>query len=319
MINRGYSLPLQRVVTDFGADISFCQVPEKVKEHYGIDVAASTVRRITERHARAFFEQPDLRKALIAIGGARAIIAEADGSMVPIVQSDPDALDKRKNKTLQWKEAKICLAHCHESTEIAYGGTFSGGVMEAGREFHHCVVAAGFNATSPLHAVGDGAQWITLQIEEHFGARGHYLVDFFHACEYLAAAAEACSTEKKVWMEQQKSALKSNRSSAVLAALLPHIEPHAIEDKDAPVRRAHRYLQNRRSQLDYQGAIEKKLPIGSGEIESAHRYIIQQRLKRPGAWWTPDNVDFMLALRLARANRRWGNYWKHVEEEKCAA
>ncbi len=54
-----------------------------------------------------------------------------------------------------------------------------------------------------------------------------------------------------------KSALKLNRSSAVLAALLPHIEQHAIEDKDAPVRRAHRYLQNRRGQLDYQGAIEK--------------------------------------------------------------
>jgi hypothetical protein len=28
-----------------------------------------------------------------------------------------------------------------------------------------------------------------------------------------------------------------------------------------------------------------RLPIGSGEIESAHRYVAQQRLKRPGAWW----------------------------------
>jgi hypothetical protein len=26
-------------------------------------------------------------------------------------------------------------------------------------------------------------------------------------------------------------------------------------------------------------------PIGSGEIESTHRYIVQQRLKLPGAWW----------------------------------
>ncbi len=120
-------------------------------------------------------------------------------------------------------------------------------------------------------------------------------------------------------MEKQKSALNSNRSSAVLAALLPHIEPLSIEDQDAPVRKAHRYLQNRRNQLDYQGAIEKKLPIGSGEIESAHRYIVQQRLKRPGAWWTPDNVDCMLALRLARANRRWDNYWKQVDGEKFAA
>ncbi|MFZ4702281.1 MAG: hypothetical protein ACOYMG_19740, partial [Candidatus Methylumidiphilus sp.] len=65
------------------------------------------------------------------------------------------------------------------------------------------------------------------------------------------------------------------------------------------------YLRNRLSQLDYQGALEKGLPIGSGEIESAHRHVIQERLKLPGAWWTPANVEAMLALRLARANREY--------------
>ncbi len=252
-------------------------------------------------------------------GGTATVIAEMDGGMVPVVECDPEAVDKRKGKTLQWKEAKICLAHRHESTDMVYGGTFSGGVEEAGRAFHHCAVAVGFNSDNPLHAVGDGAQWITDQIEERFGAKGHYLVDFYHVCEYLAAAAKVCSAAPDAWMEQQKEALKSNRSSAVLAALLPHMEAHAVEDKDAPVRRAHRYLHNRRKQLDYKSAIEKKLPIGSGEIESAHRYLVQQRLKRPGAWWTPDNIDYMLALRLARANRRWNDYWKYGTEEKCVA
>ncbi len=50
---RGYSLGLQRVVTDFGADVAFGRVPEKVREHYGIEVAASTVRAITEGHGAA--------------------------------------------------------------------------------------------------------------------------------------------------------------------------------------------------------------------------------------------------------------------------
>ena len=53
--------------------------------------------------------------------------------------------------------------------------------------------------------------------------------------------------------------------------------------------------------------LERGLPIGSGEIESAHRYVIQERLKLPGAWWTPANVEAMLALRLNRANREWDN------------
>ncbi|MBK8754908.1 MAG: hypothetical protein IPL99_26230 [Candidatus Competibacteraceae bacterium] len=44
-----------------------------------------------------------------------------------------------------------------------------------------------------------------------------------------------------------------------------------------------RYIRNRWDQLVYQGALQRGLPIRSGEIESAHRYIIQERLKLPSA------------------------------------
>ena len=33
---RGYSTRLQRAITDFGADVPFSQVREKIREHYGI-------------------------------------------------------------------------------------------------------------------------------------------------------------------------------------------------------------------------------------------------------------------------------------------
>jgi hypothetical protein len=45
------------------------------------------------------------------------------------------------------------------------------------------------------------------------------------------------------------------------------------------------------------------------EIESAHRYIIQVRLKISGAWWNIENAAKMLALRVARANGDWEKYW----------
>ena len=80
-------------------------------------------------------------------------------------------------------------------------------------------------------------------------------------------------------------------------------------EEDAPVRRAHRYLRNRLDQVDYKGAAERELPIGSGQIESSHRHVVQARLKRPGAWWSGDNIDSMLSLRLCRANDQWDEYW----------
>ncbi len=60
------------------------------------------------------------------------------------------------------------------------------------------------------------------------------------------------------------------------------------------------------------------LPIGSGEIESAHRYIPQKRLKIPGATWHPETINPMLALRIIKANDWWSDFWSYLIEKKLA-
>ena len=133
--------------------------------------------------------------------------------------------------------------------------------------------------------MGDGAPWIAIQFETCFGTPSRFLLDFYHVCDYLGDASHVCApNDPKDWMEQQKRRLKRNHFGAVLKALKPHQEPDAVPDKKAPVRSAYRYLLNRPNYLDYKGTIALDLPIGSGEIESAHRYIIQIRLKRSGSW-----------------------------------
>jgi hypothetical protein len=235
--------------------------------------------------------------------------------MVPIVDIDVTQTDKRKGKTLRWQEAKICLAHPQGSKTLVFGGTLQGGVEAAGQSLFDCAVQAGFGTGTPIHGVGDGAPWIADQVEKKFGAQGAYLVDFFHACDYLSAAGKAIVSapqEQKIWMDAQKARLKTNQADEVLQELKTHLESPTVQDSEAPVRQCHRYLNNRREQLDYQGAIKRDLPIGSGEVESAHRYIVQQRMKRPGAWWRPHNAEHMLALRLNRANRQWIGYWQRI-------
>lgn len=294
--------------------MAFAQVMDKLVEHYGVVLGESTIRRITEGHAQTIFETAQLNESWPAQTGHETVIAQMDGGMVPTVEPDVEQKDKRKGKKLQWKEAKICLAHAKGSKTLAYGGTLQGDVAQAGRELFHCATVAGFGSNSRIHAVGDGADWIATQVEEKFGAQGNYLVDFYHVCDYLSAAAKAVTNTAQaaeVWMAEQKERLKARRASEVMQALRPHFEPASVNDDDAPVRQCHRYLSNRMHQLDYQGALANELPIGSGEIESAHRYIVQQRLKRPGSWWRAANADHMLALRLNRANNRWAEYWAH--------
>ena len=220
---------------------------------------------------------------------------------------------QRKGKVLSWKEVRLNLVHPKGSVSPLFGGNFVGGVEESGRQWARCAAKAGFGPKSQLQAVGDGAPWIANQMARQFGTQGRYRVDFFHRCAYLGEAAKVCAPDHpQAWLDVQKERLKANQAAAVLDALTPFVR---VDHDDDPVTACDRYLRNRLDQLDYQGAIQQGLPIGSGEIESAHRYIIQKRLKLPGAWWSPDHVKTMLALRLNRANREWEAYWQRAEKE----
>ena len=288
---------------------------DKLVEHYGILLGESTIRRITEGHARRIFEGAQAVGAGAwpqAHGHSAVVVAEMDGGMVPVVVPDAASADRRKGKRLQWKEAKLCLAHPQGSKTLTYGGTVQGDVDTAGLQLLRCAESAGFGKSTQIHAVGDGAPWIADQVEAQFGAQGSYLLDFYHVCDYLSAAAKVIVTDESgraAWLDEQKNRLKTGLANELFQALLPHMEPPAMQDGEAPVRQCYRYLSNRRANLHYQTSLEQKLPIGSGEIESAHRYIVQQRLKRPGSWWRIENADYMLALRINRANRQWNAYW----------
>lgn len=303
-------------MTDFGADHSFGRVPEKLKEHYGITLAVSTVRNITETHARHVHKKR-LRERIEdypSVTGRDCVIAETDGSMVPIVVTDKNAEDRRKGKTHTWKEARLSIAHVPGDTTLNFGVEFQENVDEAGKVLFDCACRAGFGRGTYLHSVGDGASWIFGQVEKRFGPQGNYLVDFYHLCEYMEGAAPACSGKNKKgsWVARQKESLKSGHTEKVIEALQPHLEPETTEDRNAPVRRCLRYLRNRPGQFDYPAAQARGLPVGSGEIESAHRYIIQERLKIAGAWWTPENARFMLSLRVDRADGYWEKHWDNM-------
>ena len=296
-------------MTDFAADLPYTKAVTKVKEHYGINLSASSIRQTTMTHAQALYDNDVLNCLPDYCEKTETIIAEMDGCMVPVVQVNEESHDKRKGKTLIWKELKLCLAHSVGSNDPFFGGTFSGGVDKAGDQLHHCAKLAGFGEKTKLHAVGDGAKWIADQIEEQFGAKGSYLIDFFHLCDYLSEASPQNEEVEGEWYKEQKALLKSGKAEQVIDALKTRIEP---DNKEDPVYKCYRYMTNRKEQLFYEEALKKKLSIGSGEIESAHRYVVQHRFKLAGAWWKSENIDYMLSLQLNRANDFWDDYWDNL-------
>lgn len=323
VIPRGYSLPLQRIVADFGADHAFGKAQKKLQEHYCLNLPTSSIRHITLHHGEQMLQQQQLIPEYPKVAGCDQLIVETDGSFIPIMTPDPEQADQRKGKTLHWQEVKLSLAHRQGSTELKFGASFQRGPEASGQQWLRCAILAGLGRQTQVHGVGDGATWITKQLEEQFGSQGTYLLDFYHVCEYLAAAANACSAHlPENWLAQQKQRLRQSDITAVMNQLNAQREqPEAFntDEVDNAVQKAYNYLDKRRDQLNYQQAIDNGLPIGSGEIESAHRYVVQERMKLAGAWWNAANAESMMALKVEQNNEGWDAYWKQHAKIREAA
>ena len=297
-----------------------------MQEHYGIEVPLYAVESVTRRVAKDCAEF-NLDQPREPDPTSKVQVTELDGSMVPIVEFAPaeEALsvearaDKRKRRKCLWKEVRVCTTHdiCHAQTR--YGACF-GNAFETGCMMSLTVAQNGLHENTRIHAIADGAPWIAEQFEKQFGLQHNFLIDFYHLCEYLGAAAASCCVNgenelKRQWLDRQKERMKANRFREVILELEPHLEAPGTPDESAPVRKCLRYLNNRTKHLDYKSALARQLPIGSGEVESAHRHVVQRRLKLPGAWWSRVHADNVVQLRVTRATDLWNSFW----QQKCAA
>jgi len=298
----GFSRPLQRALSDFGAEESFARAAKRLKEHYGIDVSSNAIRRITYQHARQI-----QRIEPAAPRPAKTLITQIDGSMIPLVKSGQEG-DRRRGKSNFWSEVRLCCARADDKVSRLYGATL-GTLENVSLVWRQTAQRCGLNDKTFVHGIGDGAPWIVERFNDNFGSQGRYLIDFYHVSEYLAAAAAKIVAPKKArqWLKKQKARLMTGHAKKILRSLEAHREnPGTVE---TPVEDAHRYIRQRLEHLHYAQARNANLPIGSGEVESAHRHIIQHRLKLAGAWWKDTNAQAMLALRVARANDCWNAYW----------
>jgi len=325
---RGYSMRLQRALTDFGADHSFGEAVKKTWEHYHVEIPTSTTRLKVEKHAEnmKIMNEHDIFKSTTQ--KAKYIIGEADGGMVPLVITQQSAeetegkIDRRKNKQLLWKEGILALARNHKTIQPFFYASLEPR-ENMGKQLAKCANLAGRNERTKMHCIGDGAPWIAEQVESEFGSNANFLIDFYHLTQYLASAAQCIKPDDPIgWLEAQKQLLIEGNADKIFQALQEHIESKIPDHEECLAQKCFNYMDKRRNYLNYKDAIAADLPIGSGEIESGIRAVIQSRLKLPGAWWLVGNADAILALKAVRSNGFWEQYWVHQRPDmmqQCSA
>jgi hypothetical protein len=92
---------------------------------------------------------------------------------------------------------------------------------------------------------------------------------------------------------------------------------HGLDaDAAKPVEQAATYLVNNTRLLHYDRALADGLPIATGVIEGACRYLGKDRMGRTGAVWSVNGAEAVLRLRALRASGDFDDYWQfHLSKE----
>jgi hypothetical protein len=131
------------------------------------------------------------------------------------------------------------------------------------------------------------------------------IVDWFHACEYLAPIAKAAFSDDRrrcQWLEQVKTSLWQGQLDAVIAACAAQVNPQRAED---PAHKAVTYFSNNRQRMDYPTYRANGYQIGSGTIESGIKQIAAHRLKVAGARWNASSARLVAKARAAFLSDQW--------------
>ena len=296
-------------MTDFGIEESFQAASFRMKEHHGVEINTSAIRKITEFHAdRASEVEAALPKEKQR---SKQIIAEMDGEMVPLVEYE-DSEDRRKTKRTLWAELRVGVAQNPKTITWEYACSFSN-PDDLGDRLKIAMSRLGFDDETKVHGIGDGALWIPEQGERIAGKNYTHLIDLYHLCEYFSGAVLAWQEDTKKETERLKEMAEDGRIIDIIEELRKRQSELPIHEKLAD---CIRYIENRPGQFNYKEAKKKELPVGSGKVESTHRSLMQKRLKKPGAWWLRENAAKIADLRTLRANGGWELLWQPKSQAK---
>ncbi|GMU97113.1 MAG: hypothetical protein AMXMBFR50_26280 [Ignavibacterium album] len=163
--------------------------------------------------------------------------------------------------------------------------------------------------------VADGAKWIWNYVET-FYPESIQILDFYHTKEHLCEYAVERIQEQQArqqWIDEQIILLFEDRVEEVIRNI--KAKPLKSTQKEKHLRRKLiNYYESHKKPMRYKSFQNAGYLIGSGPIESAHRAVLQKRLKLSGQRWTKKGAQQILNLRTANLSGDWLMVQKHIRK-----
>jgi hypothetical protein len=168
--------------------------------------------------------------------------------------------------------------------------------------------------------IADGAEWIWKRVErlrtlaEIPAAKVVEVLDFYHASQYLSETLATCRTMPKA----QRQALYKRLRHALrhqadgVEVVQEALRTLATTHRSKAIPRALGYVEAHAHRMRYVTLEARQLSIGSGQVESAVRRVINLRFKAPGSFWRERTVSGLMHLRAAFKAGRWNEIMSGV-------
>lgn len=150
-------------------------------------------------------------------------------------------------------------------------------------------------------------------------------IDFWHAAEYLNAAAGGMAggvVAQREWAEGACHRLKHETDGA--GQLLQEMSErlvgarHSSAEREA-IEKAVTYFTNHLERMKYAFNLAMGLPLGSGVTEAACKCVVKARLCGSGMRWDSKGAAEVLRLRaMLKTDGRWEDFWGKVSRHGFA-
>ena len=268
----------------------------------GLPIASSQIYRLTNHYGAAIDDELDQPGASEQPPADGVVDVQADGAM--ILTDD----GYKENKL-----SRIFKATALKQSPVAHRG----GPIESSLFTAHLGNAAEFTAKCRPHLDPLGTDLVLsvtgrsgFRTDAHPLPQATLILDsrpLMNCVGNVGVAAYRRAAGRSRWLEHQRSFLLASKIDEVLG----HI-------KAARIRATLRdsvcgYVEANRDRMDYARYQRRGLLIGSGAIESAHRTVVQKRLKRSGQRWSMAGAQHVLNLRTCWMSQRWELVREHIE------
>lgn len=271
---------------------------EVLEKLVGVRVGATQIYRLTDLYGKGVEDVVNAERTLTPLKNDEVLYVQADGSMI-------------FTREESWKEVKV--GRFFKSGDCLHPDSKQGWISNS-QYVAHLGSSKDFTRImddltesygklgKQLLFISDGATWIKNWIDDAF-PEAISILDYYHACEHLHEFSSSFFKDKEVeqkWTSQQKELLLTSQVLEVVKNI------KALAKNKQKAKNLIAYYKANADRMDYQKYKQMGCGIiGSGAIESAHRTVIQKRMKLSGQRWSKKGAQNMLNLRVINKNHQW--------------